>query len=288
MSPQWGCVVLTQGTRPEQLQRGLASLLRQRDVELDVVVVGNGWEPVDLPDGVRGLALAENVGIPAGRNAGVEAVAGDLVFTMDDDVALVDDDTLARLAEVFAGDPTIGVVQLRADDPAGADAPRRQVPRLGNSNPTRSSDVTTFWEGACGYRRAVFDRVGLFAADFWYAHEGIDFAWRVLDAGYRVRYAGDLRCHHPAVAPPRRHGYYHYLSARNRVWLARRHLPAVLAVVYVLDWFVLNLLRLRDPRALRDILRGYRDGLTRPAGIRKPIRWSTVWRMTRAGRPPII
>jgi GT2 family glycosyltransferase len=276
------------GNRMDQLRHGLLSLLRQQGVELDIVVVGNGWTPSDLPPGVRSVALPENVGIPAGRNAGVIQANGELVFTMDDDVSLVTDDTLARMAELFAADPSLGVVQLHAVDPTGATSPRRQVARLRAGDPSRSSDVTAVWEGACGYRRSVFTEAGLFAADFWYAHEGIDFAWRAMDAGFRVHYAGHLLCHHPAVDQPRRHGYFHYLSARNRVWLARRHLPVPFVVVYPLVWLVLTLLRVRDPKAVRDVLRGYADGVLRPAGTRRPIAWRTVWRMTRLGRPPVI
>jgi hypothetical protein len=33
-------------------------------VDLDVVVVGNGWRPTDLPDGVKAKTLPENLGIP--------------------------------------------------------------------------------------------------------------------------------------------------------------------------------------------------------------------------------
>jgi GT2 family glycosyltransferase len=286
--PDIGCVVLTMGNRPEQLRHGLESLRRQRGVHLDIVVVGNGWQPTGLPPGVRSVALPENVGIPAGRNAGVIEAKGDLIFTMDDDVSLVDDGTLAGLAELFAVNPTLGVVQLHAVDPTGVVSPRRQVPRLRAGDPYRSSDVTAVWEGGCGYRREVFARAGLFAEDFWYAHEGIDFAWRAMDAGFRVRYAGHLVCHHPAVDQPKRHGYFHYLSARNRVWLARRHLPLPFAVLYQRVWLVLTLLRTRDPRGLRDTVRGYRDGLVKSAGPRRPIGWRTVWRMTRAGRPPVI
>ena len=73
--PRYGVVVLTMGNRPDDLDRGLRSLLAQRDVDLDVVVVGNGWQPTGLPDGVKAHGLPENVGIPAGRNAGVR---GDL------------------------------------------------------------------------------------------------------------------------------------------------------------------------------------------------------------------
>ena len=77
---RYGVVVLTQGKRPELLASGLRSVLTQRDVVVDVLVVGNGWQPSGLPAGVRALALPENVGIPAGRNAGVPEVAGDLLL----------------------------------------------------------------------------------------------------------------------------------------------------------------------------------------------------------------
>src|SRR4051795_2753015 len=107
--PRFGCVVLTMGRRPDDLRVSLDSLLRQEGVELDVVVVGNAWEPTGLPEGVRGVGLAENVGIPAGRNAGVPHVEGELLFFLDEDAALVAPDTLARLASMFAADPSLGL-----------------------------------------------------------------------------------------------------------------------------------------------------------------------------------
>ena len=106
--PHFGVVVLSMGQRPEDLRRGLESVLAQEGVTTDVVVVGNGWVPVDLPDGVRGHALAENVGIPAGRNAGVTEVSGDLLFFLDDDASLASRDTLARFAALFASGRSSG------------------------------------------------------------------------------------------------------------------------------------------------------------------------------------
>ena len=73
--------------------------------------------------------------------------------------------------------------------------------------------------------RDVFDATGGWAEPFFYAHEGIELAWRVWDQGRRAWYAGDLVAHHPAIDPTR-HAEYYRLNARNRVWLARRNLPA--------------------------------------------------------------
>jgi hypothetical protein len=106
-------------------------------------------------------------------------------------------------------------------------------------------------------------------------------------AGCRVAYAGDIVALHPSpTGTP--HGYSFYYGARNRVWLARRHLPWVLAVVYVVGFMVRTLPRLRSARNAREALRGYRDGLRGPGGERKPLKAGTLWRMTRAGRPPIM
>lgn len=287
MTPAYGVVVLTQGTRPDDLRRGLVSVLKQRDVDLDVVVVGNGWAPVGLPDGVRPVALADNLGIPAGRNAGVPHVRGDLLFFLDDDASLPADDVLARIAQRFSDDRRLGLLQPRVVDPDGVPAPRRWTPRLRVGDPARSSDVAAVWEGGVVLRRDVFERTGGWPGDFFYAHEGIELAWRVWDEGYRVRYDGEIVVHHPAISP-QRHGYFHYLSARNRAWLARRNLPAPLAAAYVVTWFVLSALRLRSPRDARELLRGYRDGLRGPCGGRRRMSWRTVWRLTRAGRPPVI
>jgi GT2 family glycosyltransferase len=285
--PKFGVVVLTMGNRPEDLNRGLASLLNQRDVDLDVVVVGNGWQPVGLPPGVKAKGLAENLGIPAGRNAGVSLVEGDLLFFLDDDACLPEDDILARMAAQFAADPTLGMIQPRVTDPDGRTAPRRWIPRVRVGDPTRSSPAMNVWEGAVAIRRDAFEFAGGWPEPFWYAHEGIELAWRVWDGGFQVRYDGEIEVHHPAIQPTR-HAEFYQFQARNRVWLARRNLPLPVGVVYVLSWIGISALRLRSALAWRETLRGYRIGLTEPAGARRPMSWRTIWRMTRAGRPPVI
>jgi len=284
-----GCVVLTTGGRPEELRRALDSLLAQRGAELDVVVVGNGWEPEGLADGVRGLGLAEDRGIPAGRNAGASEARGELMFFLDDDASLAGPDALARVADRFEADPSLGLLQLRVDPLDGGRPARDWLPRLRVGDRTQSSELTAVWEGAVAIRRALFDAVGGWPAEFRYVHEGIDLAWRVMGAGSRVEYAGDIAVLHPEPRPvPARHAYSLYYGQRNRVWLARRHLPFPLAVLYTSVFAVRGALRVRSLEDARAVLRGLRDGLREPCGARRPLSARTLWRMTRAGRPPVI
>lgn len=286
--PTVGVVVLTQGTRPADLAAGLASVLAQTGVVLDVVVVGNGWQPSGLPAGVRGLGLAENLGIPAGRNRGVERVSGEWLFFLDDDASVPSATFVADAIALMRRDPTIGLVQPQVIDPSGVTNPRRWIPRIRKGEPTHSSAVFSVWEGALVMPRAVFDATGGWAEPFFYAHEGIELAWRVWDQGLRVWYAGELVAHHPAIEPTR-HSYYYRLNARNRVWLARRNLPWLIAPLYVASWTAIQVLRwARNPAALGAWFGGWWAGWREPAGGRRRISWVTVWRMTLAGRPPLV
>jgi GT2 family glycosyltransferase len=282
-----GCVVLTMGNRPGSLARSLQSIRMQQDVDVDVAVVGNGWRPTALPDGVRAVALPENRGIPAGRNAGVPHVAGDVLLFLDDDASLADATFLHRALGLLAAHPDIGAIQARPVDPVTGETPRSFIPRLVVGDPARDSDLAALWEGTVVVRRSVYDAVGGWPEVFAYQHEGIEFAWRVIDAGYRVRYVGSLRTFHDAKAPGRDPSYY-WTQARHRVWLARRNLPVPLATVYLLVWVMVTLARVRSRRAVAESARGWLDGFRQPCGGRRPISWSAAWRMTRAGRPPVI
>jgi GT2 family glycosyltransferase len=154
-------------------------------------------------------------------------------------------------------------------------------------DPAAPGPATSLWEGAVAIRRGLLDAVGGWPDEFFYAHEGIDLVWRVWDEGYVPWYAGDLVAHHPVIDPAR-HDVYYRLNARNRVWLARRNLPVVLEPVYVGSWVALTLLRVRDADARRAWFAGLREGMRlKPVGRRR-MSWRTVWRMTRAGRPPVI
>lgn len=286
--PTVGVVVLTQGTRTDDLAHGIRSIEVQQDVDLDVVVVGNGWQPIGLPDGVRALGLSENLGIPAGRNRGAAEVRGDYIFFLDDDASIPDARFLANCIALVSAQPQIGLIQPRLDDPTGIESPRRWIPRIRKGDPRQSSNVFSCLEAAVFLPRPVFDAAGGWADEFFYAHEGIELAWRVWDQGKRAWYAGDLEANHPVVQQTR-HTEYYRLNARNRVWLARRNLPLPLIPIYVGAWTGIQLLRWwRMPAVLRAWFAGWREGWRENPGERRPLRWRTVVRMTRAGRPPVI
>ncbi|MFK0016615.1 glycosyltransferase family 2 protein [Streptomyces sp. NPDC091027] len=285
-----GVVVLTMGDRPNELRTLLDSVAAQEGDPVTTVVIGQGVELPALPDGVHGVELAENLGIPGGRNVGLqwlrERGGADVVVVLDDDGMLPRTDTFRLIREAFADRPDLGVVGFRIADEIGV-SQRRHVPRPGGRNPLVSGSVTTFLGGGHAIRMAVIDQVGDFPAPFFYAHEETDFAWRALDAGWEIDYRADMVLRHPRTEASR-HAVYYRNTGRNRVWLAKRHLPAVLVPVYLATWAAYTVAQRPSAAGLAAWWAGFFEGVRVPCPPRRPMRWRTVWRMTRLGRPPVI
>lgn len=278
-------VILTMGDRDDRLAAAVASVRDQQGVPVEVVVVGNGCRP-RVDGGVTLVVLADNVGVSRGRNAGWAATTAEVVCFLDDDARFGSATVVADAVQRLAVDPGLAVVSFRISDEEGR-VVRKHIPMLGKRRPRRVARVTTFLGGACAVRRGALEAVGGFPEEFFYGLEETDLAWRLLDRGFDLLYAGDLEVIHPVVAMSQRSGAIRH-TARNRVLLARRRLPWVLAAVYLPVRMVLSLANLRSWRDLRSLVGGYRSGFRDPAGDRQPMRWSTVWRMTRLGRPPLL
>ncbi|MFF4741146.1 glycosyltransferase family 2 protein [Streptomyces sp. NPDC001262] len=288
--PRVGVAILTMGNRPEELRALLDSVAKQDAAPTRVMVVGNGSPLPPLPEDVTGVELDENLGVSGGRNVALRVLRDfgdvDVLVDLDDDGLLISPDVFGRIQGLYEEDDRLGIVSFRIADETGH-TQRRHVPRLRAKDPMRRGLVTTFLGGGHALSMPMLEQVGGWPEEFFYAHEETDLAWRALDAGWKVLYEPALVLQHPRTLPTR-HAVYHRMVARNRVWLARRHLPAVLVPVYLGVWALLTLARSRSLAGLRAWAGGFTEGMRTPCGRRQPISWATVWRMTRLGRPPIV
>ncbi|MFE9372535.1 glycosyltransferase family 2 protein [Streptomyces sp. NPDC006711] len=278
------------GTRPAELQALLASVEKQDVPAARVVLVGNATSLTEVATDALKIPLAENLGCPGGRNVGLRALLdadeADVVVELDDDGLLIADDVFRRVRELFARERELGIVGFRVADEHGH-TERRWVPRLRAGDPMRGGPVTAFLGGGHAFSVPMLRGIGLWPAEFFFGHEESDLAWRALDAGWKIRYEPELVLQHPRTSPARHAGHYRY-TARNRVWLARRRLPAPLIPVHLGVWILLTVLRTRSLPGLRAWWGGFVEGWRQPCGVRRPMGWGTVWRMTRLGRPPVL
>ncbi|MCX4968997.1 glycosyltransferase [Streptomyces sp. NBC_00654] len=298
-APRIGVSIVTMGDRPQAVEALLASVAMQDVRPTRLVIIGNGTELPDfssfpglsdLTGGVTTIELDENLGCPGGRNVGLRRLAElgdvDVVIELDDDGLLVDKGVFRTVQELFAADPRLGIVGFRIADEHG-ETQRRHIPRLRAADPMRRGPVTAFLGGGHAFSMEMLARTGHWPAEFFFTHEETDLSWRALDAGWKILYEPDLLLQHPKTSPAR-HAVYYRMTARNRVWLARRNLPLPLVPAYLGTWTLLTVARTRSVKGLRAWAGGFAEGVRTPCGDRRPMRWSTVWRMTRLGRPPVI
>ena len=280
-------VILSMGDRPEQLNEAVNSVSQQLGCKAETILVWNGVEAVQEVKADQHISLKTNIGIPAGRNYGASFATSELIMFLDDDAKIISSDLLSHAATRFRNDSSLGVVALRILDEFGATS-RRHIPRLGSKSAEVSGITAGFLGGACIVRKKAWEEVNGYSGDLFYGMEETDLSWRIIDAGWKIFYDADLKVEHPHVEPSR-HSEGLRLTARNRVWIARSNLPAILIPIYILNWLFISILRnLQSPRSLKSILLGLYQGLGRNPLERTAIKWKTVATLSRIGRPPII
>lgn len=281
--PTTAWVILTMGDRADAVAAAARSVAESRDNAV-IGVVFNGGDPHGVEAATEIDVVGENLGVPGGRDWAMRRSTEDVVYFLDDDARVVGS-WVSTVDAMFGSDPELAVVSFRIVDESGNTA-RRHVPRRGQSSADRSGDVPTFLGGACAIRRSAYVDVGGYWPELWYGHEELDLSWRLIDAGYRIRYEPEAEVFHPR-SDIGRHADGWRLTGRNRVWIARRNLPWPVAIAHTAFWLVVGAKRAPRGDCRRSYLAGWRSGWSDEVE-HAPMSWRTVWQLTRLGRPPII
>lgn len=281
-------VILTMGDRPDPLAAAIRSI--GSPTSTLVVLNSSDHRLLDVPPSVEVAAPGKNLGVPGGRDFGLYRTGSELVGFLDDD-AVLSAGGEDRILAAFAADPRLAAVSLRLVDEEG-DTARRHIPRRGAERADEDGQVATFLGGASVIRRAAYEQVGGYFTDLFYGHEELELSWRLIDAGWSIRYLADVEVVHPRTEISR-HAAGWTLTGRNRVWIARRTLPWPIAIVHVTAWLLLGVVRAPAGCRLsycRGWSRGWLSEWSTGRGDdakRAPISWDTVRHLRRLGRLPI-
>jgi hypothetical protein len=259
----------------------LTSLRRQTFTDFDIVVVDNG-----STDGSRGLLeerfpevrvvpLAENQGIAAAFNAGIEASGTEYVILLNNDTEQ-DPGWLEALVRAAEDRPRAGLLASKLIDfhdrrflDGAGDAMRLSgLPyRLGHGErDTGRFDAPGYVFGACAaaalYRRGMLEEVGPFDEDFVSYCEDGDLSFRAQLAGYRCFYVPSAVVYHMGSASTggKRSPTATRLGTRNSFSLLVKNLP-LSAVPYVAPFFLAGQLVRLLTAAATGSLRAHLDGL---------------------------
>jgi GT2 family glycosyltransferase len=277
-SPRVSFIVVTHA-RAKRLVGALESIRRQSIADREVIVVVNGPDPETqqllrtLDFEVRVTMLDSNYGVGAGRNAGIAQARGEILFFLDDDAELRDPDTAAMALEHFDRDIDLGVVGLLAIDPTTGAVERRLIPFRDKRLPQGAAAASYFAGCGCVIHRRVFNRIGPFDESLFYVGEELDLSFRLLEAGFRILFDPLASVvHYRAGEFDKSRVPYFY--ARNRPWVALRHLPLRYWVTHTFAWWAWSFVEGCRRQAMGAALRGIRDCVAGMPGIwreRRPI-----------------
>lgn len=219
------------------------SALAQRGVDAHVVVLDQGSDPDQLEalrsgvtarPGVRLVEVAENLGVPGGRNRAAEYGDAPYIFNLDNDAVLDDDDTVARCVRHLEANPEVAIVALRIlNDSTGDDDPLSWTYPAGlRARSHETMRVAKFVGCAHLMRRDVFEAVGAFDDALFFGGEEMDLAFRVIDAGHAIDYLGSARVRH-RVDPEKRVEWgddRFYYFVRNGYYVFQKYMPTATGV----------------------------------------------------------
>ncbi|MHB8383580.1 MAG: glycosyltransferase family 2 protein [Candidatus Binataceae bacterium] len=271
----------------DAFERTLASVCRQSYADREIIVVANGRH-----DDIRGVLereapeaqlvqLEANLGACGGRNAGILAARGDIIITLDNDIAFEGNCELGRIVEAFNRYPDIHVLAFKVCDGATGKLLIRGWchPRDWKEFSDIEFETNYINEGACAIRREVYERAGLYYEPLFFGTEGWDLALRIMDRGFRMLYVPGVKVRHLTDDKTRPGERQHYSYTRNYIWTAAKDYPIGAGVAFLAVKLSMMLyLSIRTGHA-RAFARGFRDGIIgMPAVLRDraPVSASTL------------
>ncbi len=251
-------VLIVTWNRKDDVLEAVRSVYRQRYRNVQVVVVDNGSSDGTVEatrqafPNAKIVALEKNLGVSAGRNAGIAVADGDIIFCLDSDASL-SEDGLQNLVRRFIIGPDVGVINSKIVNATSGKidgGPGWAYSERQKANQDKEFLSWSFSEGGGAIRKDVFKKVGLFWETLFFGCEGQEFSMRVWDAGYKVLYFPKSVVYHRASALQR-------VGGRDREQTFLRNTLYIYIVRYPI-WMLVLLAPLKIGAVLlRGASRGY-------------------------------
>jgi GT2 family glycosyltransferase len=247
--------------RPDDLNATLANLQNQDRPPDEIVVVDNDpqgsgreAERVNDPE-VRYFCPGENLGVSAGRNRAVAEATGDVVLFIDDD-ARFGTYTAINASLMSFRDETIACQAFLIRNGNTRDIVPKEYPGTTTAGWEEAHDVSYFLGGACAMRRQVFLDLGGFDETYFYGVEELDLSYRLINAGYRIRYLPEILVYHYANTAGRESVVRAYHLIRNRIYFAVKNLPPLYLLSHLCVWGGYAFLQAAKSGQLKEYIKG--------------------------------
>ncbi|MFH1642944.1 MAG: glycosyltransferase family 2 protein [Nanoarchaeota archaeon] len=259
-------IVIRTWNRADDLSETLLKLKQLTYQPLEIVVVDNGSNDNTIAvvsssfPLVKIVKLDKNFGVEA-TNIGIENSQGEYLIVLDDDAFLMPGAIEVALAK-FSENERLGILAFKIIDFYSGLSPQTKDEKRRKDIVRKEGILLKVFQGG-GFmmHRKLFDEVGGYPEDFFFVGEESDLAFRVLAAGWEIRYFPELIVIHKPSLKSRSLSRKTYYEIRNIIWLYWRYSPFYLAFIKTfLSIFILGFKALKN-RSIVYFFKGIGDGL---------------------------
>jgi len=188
----------------------------------------------------------ENLGVSRGRNFAIEQSKAPILVLIDDDAEFQDTDALKRINEAVIENPLAGILAMKILYFQNSQFQLNAFPHKSFEKRKHLQSFETYYFAGCGniIVKEAFDIAGPFPTDFFYGMEEYDLSYRILDAGYTIKYIANIVLLHKE-SPEGRQTKSDKLRGMwvNKTKVAWRYLPMPCYFTTAIMWsmfFLLN------------------------------------------------
>lgn len=266
MTKELVSIIIRTWNRADDLSETLFKLKQLSYQPLEIIVVDNGSADNTavivrkLFPSIKLVNLDKNIGVEA-TNIGIKNSQGEYLIVLDDD-AFIEPGVIGNAVSKFKENGRLGILAFKIIDFYSGLSPQTRYEKKSKSIALREGIMVKVFQGG-GFMmdRKVFDRVGGYPEDFFWVGEESDLAFRVLSAGWEIRYFPDLIVTHKPSIQNRSVPGKTYYEIRNIIWLYWRYSPFYLAFIKTfLSIFIIGYKAIKNCVVIC-FLKGVGDGL---------------------------
>jgi GT2 family glycosyltransferase len=235
-------IVVLSHNRLEDLKNNLQQFLAELPAEVELIVVDNAstdgsvefLKQLQQRSPMLKLVLQDiNSGVAIGRNCGFRLAQGAFIVSLDDDAVLPVAD-IARVPELFASQPTAGILAFCVRH---AKTGEKQ-----NDHGECTVPVANFHGAAHAIRSELFDRVGYLDELCSFGGEEFEFSVRCHAAGYCTVYLPQVQARHNSYPRPGQVGAERRVTwVYNYVRILHKFFPWRMATLFSLRYLWLSI-----------------------------------------------
>ena len=266
-------VIIVTWNRKDDMVETLESLQKQTYQNLEVVIVDNGstddtvqFIKSKYPD-YKLICLSSNVGCEEGFNVGIVNATGSILIFLDSD-AFFEDEGIHKIVNKFNENQSLGII-----DPRIYNYFSNSIQNEPNNWP---KDHTMFTGCAAGFKKEVFDSIGLRPSNYFIYASEPDICIRALDYGYKIEHCSDIVAYHKESPKKRLSPKFYYYNTRNVIWLIVKFYPFLPLIREMIYHLIINFILSLRTLSLHYYFLGMFEGLIKLPSVikneRKPLK----------------